>query len=272
MNRVLAGTIVAFMIGGCAPVGQRAVISGSAIGETLAEVKKQTTAYLGYQAYMREHPKQDPALQGPDGKALSFVCGEGKADFNIRSIRMELTTENTEGMRAGVGPIVALVPGAIAPIASVSSGRTETQKLSYNWYPVRDQKIFPLSELSEDLPIAVTLANLRAQVLDASSKPGACFYAYDPNDPDRDPGHSYIIGLNISKEGQAGVKIGVAEVALDASGTYRSVTGNTLYVTFEDAAVPRKANPNAPKQTPAQQMIQQREIQEMLSPLSDTGL
>lgn len=247
-NALVSALLVSF-IAGCAEQQPVQAIDLPAISAVQAEIKRQVAVYLA--------AAQNPPtvkIEGVDTpisrlKPSDWWCGSGKIDFDISSIKAELTTtlDNNAGATASFTVPVNLV--TLGPSGSHTTDETSTQLLTYNLWPTRLQNPAvvartPSQSEIDAAPIAKVLLSLRdALVLSAmkvdysgpkpkARPPQACFSDYNPDKPSTDAGNSYKLGLSITNDTKAGLSVKVAILSFSATGESKSTTGNTLTVSF----------------------------------------
>ena len=230
--------IAALSLAGCAqrppPVN---AISVPVISKVLAEIKREVSIYQALANGWRTDPQQDPA-----GVAnLHFVCGSGKVDFDIISINAELTTTNDNTASGSLGLTIPIVgpTGSIGPKGGGSREVSNTQRMEFTLYPIDDPTFRITAPDNKSAPIAEALRDLRTALIRDAAAGGACMYDYNHADPKSDKGHSYTLGLTVTDDANGGIDIKLAIISLSVSGETKSVTGNTLTVTFQQRGIAR---------------------------------
>jgi hypothetical protein len=234
MNRHL-GVFIAIpglaLAGCCTTAPLRQALDADAIGKVQGEIKRQVGVYI------RAAQTADPAATG------EFWCGSGKLDFDISTVKAELTTtiENiSSGNLALKIPVSAVTLG---PSGGVKRDVTNTEVLDYNLWPLATARQNPdllgqavTQDELKGAPVAQVLLALRhALILSAQkSQPGpqACFTDYIPDKPASDAGNTFKIGLTMVSDTTGGLEIKVGIIDLTASQESKGTTGNTLTVAF----------------------------------------
>jgi hypothetical protein len=238
-------------VAGCSGQEDLQPIDVRAISAVQAEIKRQVGVYM---AAAKVPPlvlvagKPVPATQAPGG----FWCGSGAIDFNISTIKAELTTtlDTTESLNVGV--TVPFHGGSGTLSGGVKKEFTNTQVLDYNLWPLEialqnpdvsaqnpsepDIKGAPIAQVLRDLRNALVLSAMRLDYSNSngpiSRGPQPCFTDYDPDKPVSDAGNTFKIGLSVENNVNGGISITASLLNISASETITSTTGNTLTVSF----------------------------------------
>jgi hypothetical protein len=251
----LAALSAALVLFGCEGQGPPP-IDVRAIGEVQAEIKRQVAIYMraaeNAPVYVTINGvKTDIHYQAdtPSQRNL-FWCGSGNINFDISSIKAELTTalDLTAGFNFTLTPPVPVVP--VSGTFSFSRATHNTQTLDYNLWPLEMKRqsdefraVGPPTE--KDLgtaEIAQVLLNLRQALITGATRidyltgkerwPQPCFTDYDPNKPASDAGNSYTIGLAITTSANGTVSVGVSALKAGVSAGSTTATGHSLKVMF----------------------------------------
>jgi hypothetical protein len=247
-NRILL-VLVGILLSACSS-SQLEPIDFAAISAVQAEIKSQVSIYMSL-----PKAKDDPPMVMIDGvptsvydeeKTGGFWCGRGRIGFDLTSVKAELTTTftNSVGFTAGATLPVAGIP--LSATAGAKSETTNTQVLTYNLWSLPGQQLSQ-ADLAKEFakaPIAQVLRDLRnalivsAMVWDYSGpKPvkrpqQACFRTYNPDKPTADAGNTFKLGLSFTRSVNGGISIKLTILTLGATAEAKSVTGNTLTVSF----------------------------------------
>jgi hypothetical protein len=214
-------------IAGCVstpPVRQ--VLDKEAIEKVQGEIKREIGVYLAA-------TEADSSAGQPE----DFWCGKGDIEFDVSSVKAQLTTTvetaDTSGIKAKI-PFHAIVVG---PSGSRKTDVTNTEELDYMLWPIalEQQPHLPVGDIG-GAPIAKALLALRAALIDGAKKsapgPQACFTDYSPDKPSADAGNSFKLGLSFVNDLTGGFEITVGVVDLAGTAEYKGTTGNTLTVAF----------------------------------------
>jgi len=230
MSRV-ALAIAALGLVGCSqrppPVN---AISVPVISKVLGEIKREVSIYQSSANDWRTDPNRDPA----DVQNLHFVCGQGKVDFDIVSIAAELTATSEQNIGGSLEVTVPVLgpTGSIGPSAGTSRDVNNTQTMNFTLYPIDASNFRMGGPDGKPAPIAEALRDLRTALIKGATSEGACMYDYNHADPKSDKGHSYTLGLTVTDDTKGGIDVKLAIVSFSLNGETKSVTGNTLTVTF----------------------------------------
>ena len=244
MRSLMKATVVAVVVAstvGCTnklpPVN---AISYDRIQKVESEIKRQVSVYEARANNARSHPETDPARQAAD--AAGFICGAGLIDFDISSVVLDLTatTDTTASGSLGFSLPITGPVGSVGPSGSVSKEVNDTQELSLPLYPVLNSSYTKVDQSNKPAPIADVLFVLREALILGGTKDGICVYDYKFTDPKTDPGGTYKLALTITDDLKGGVDIKLSVVSLSASYENKSVTGNTLTVSFHQNNLPSK--------------------------------
>ena len=224
---LLAG---AFIFSGCStqpPLPQ--ALDKNAIATVQADIKRQVGVY------MRAARKSGV----PSG--TQFWCGSGKIDFDISSVKAQLTTSIETATNAGLKLKIPVDVITIGPSGNEKVDVTNTQSLTYNLWPlVMSQQslddTMPTTDELKGAPIAQVLMDLRdALIASATQKqkgPQPCFTDYNPEKPSSDAGNTITLALSFVNDANAGVEVDVGILGVTATGELKGTTGNTLTVSF----------------------------------------
>ncbi|MGO9137265.1 MAG: hypothetical protein ACLP9S_04690 [Syntrophales bacterium] len=247
-------SILLFLVGCVGQHQQLQPIDMSAIGAIQTEIKRQIGIYM-----VASHKDPTVKINSIDKKIKelpsdAFWCGLGKIDFDISSIKAELTTtlDSTSGFKVGV--TIPISGGTVTPSAGQTHETMDTQVLDYNLWPLplEDQRseltsYYKNRDIDKDVsgaPIALVLLDLRSALIQSAMKydysttppkqksPQPCFTDYNPDKPAGDAGNLFKIGLTITNDSTGGISINVAPLSIGATGEAKSTTGNTLSVSF----------------------------------------
>jgi len=229
--------LLALSASGCATKLQKVnAIPVDRIDEVVREVKRQVSVYHSQVNQLKMDPSQDRVLV--EAKRRGFVCGEGKIDFEITSVTMTLATTETKSASGSIGFSIPVVPaGSVGPSLSGSRTVDNVQELTIPLHTPLPGKNYVYPGNIEDAPIATVLLGLRKALIDGATGPGSCMVTYNFRDKPHDKGGTYKLGLTITTTGKASLDIKLAPVAASAAGEAKSVTGNTLLVSFRQAGV-----------------------------------
>lgn len=241
---LLSGPLV---LGGCSRdlLPTVNVISVSRIGDVLGEVRRQVSLYEWQVNYWHEQPDEDPAKIAAAARG-PYRCGNGRIDFDVRSVKLDLTTTLDKTLSGSAG--ITASPGS--PVASVGGTGSlghqvrNTQELEFTMWPLADRTYrrgdTPTPGVEPE-PIADALLNLRASLLASATVPGVCVYDYDYRKPDAEAGNKYTLGLEVTDSKEAGVDLKLTLLDLGVKYLSNTATGNTLTVAFVQRDIPDRA-------------------------------
>jgi hypothetical protein len=213
----------------CATPPPKQALDSKAIEKVQAEIKRQIGIYM-----------LAPAPNA--GDSANYWCGKGAINFDIASIKAELTTTietiNGGGLKLKI-PVSAVT---IGPSASAKMDTTNTQTLTYNLWPVAlGEQLSTLGAPSQadidGAPIAKVLLALRDAIIESAKKgvgkgPQPCFADYNPQKPSSDAGNTFKLGLTFVTDTTGGIDVSVGVLDLNASTEMKGTTGNTLTIAF----------------------------------------
>ncbi len=238
----------ALLISGCAvnktpPIN---AITSDRIYQVEAEIKRQISVYEAEANAAYLHPETDPARQA--AAASGFVCGEGKIDFDVESVTLDLTTTVDTTASGSLGLTIPVIgpAGTIGPSGSLSRDVTNTQEISLPLYPAQNRN-YVASPDAAPAPIADALFGLREALIKGATLQSVCFWDYNFKAPSTDKGGTYKLGLTITDDGKGGIDIKLAIVDFGANFEHKSATGNTITVSFQQRDIPKKAPSIDPK-------------------------
>ena len=231
MHRAALALAASGLVGCSQPSPPVNAISVPVISKVLGEIKREVSVYQSWANNWRMDPGHDPA----DVLNLHFVCGKGKVDFNIVSVAAELTATSEQSIGGSLGVTVPVVgpTGSIGPSAGTSRDVNNTQTMNFTLYPIDNPSFRMSNQDGKPAPIAEALRDLRTALIKGATSDGLCMYDYNHADPKSDKGHSYVLGLTVTDDTKGGVDIKLAIVSFSFNGETKSVTGNTLTVTFQ---------------------------------------
>jgi hypothetical protein len=220
---------------GCAskpPLKQ--ALTTEAIGAVQGEIKRQVGIYL-----RATRAKAGQAAPQSD----EFWCGTGEINFDISTVKAELTTTMETITDAGLKLSIPWSAVKIGPSGDAKGDATNTQVLDYNLWlqdpELQDKTLMELEVSDAELqgaPIAQVLLALRQALIDSAKKkhkgPQPCFTDYDPTKPASDAGNTFKLGLTYLSDKMVGLEISVGVIDLTSSVEWKGTTGNTLTVAF----------------------------------------
>ena len=267
MKRSLQFTLILSLMSGCATQKLQPIDLAS-VSTVQAKIKEQVGVYMQAASYLSLADRNYGAVVVLNGKpieipATEFSCGSGRVDFRISAIKAELVTSLDKTTAAKLGLTLPVVPVTVGPSAGISGDTLNAQTLDYNLWPLAasDQAFLPQikhwPESSPDYdalipalnkaPIAIALLELRnALILAATAKDYStdrlrqaqpCFTDYNPTSPSADAGNSFKLQLQITSDPSVGITMGVPTLNLSFTQDNKSVSGNTLTVTFVQRGV-----------------------------------
>ncbi|WP_157089446.1 hypothetical protein [Bosea sp. WAO] len=220
--RGVAALLLLCSIGGCAnEFAAREAITADQIQRVVDDLKRQVSIYVAYQ-------NSREGRQRLVEQSSTNPCGNGLIDFDIKSVKITLlmTTEKSGSLGLDVAPIP--VGGAtLGGGFSFSSSRADTQELTFSASPLKNSNFrYVGQENVETAPIAGALINLRDSLIKSSKVENRiCFQTSNAD-------NTFKLGVTLSSKFGADGTLGVAPLAVTASGETKGSTGNTLVVTF----------------------------------------
>jgi hypothetical protein len=236
--------LLAFSLSGCASrLPAVNAIPQDRIDQVLSRIKEEVSVYESKVNSYRQYPETDTALIGARKQGLK--CGKGLIDFDLVSVQATLTTTASLSGGGSFGFSIPVVSpaGTIGPTFTGSHQVDNTQELTFSVFPSPIKKDFSYDTDGKKSVIEDTLLALRESFLRTAAKPGACYYDYNYRDPKSDKGDTYKFGLTVTDDGTADVSIKLAPLTAGLSGEAKSITGNTLLVTFQQTGT-RSGNPD----------------------------
>lgn len=230
-------------------------INVTAISAVQSEIKRQIGIYMlaSREPTIKINDVKKPI---PDSRD-AYWCGSGAINFDISSIKAELTTtlDSSSGLKVGIA--VPFTGGSVSPSAGLTHETVDSQVLDYNLWPLpwenqnseftNIKKPDPSDKDDKDIlsaPIAQVLLALRSALIQSAMKcdystgpckeksPQPCFTDYNLDKPAGDAGDLFKIALSITNDTTGGILINVGPITFGATGEAKSMTGNTLYVSF----------------------------------------
>jgi hypothetical protein len=257
--------IVLSLTYGCSTTQPLRAIDVNAISDVQANIKRQIGIYMEEVQALRAYGEARDAQEAKEaGKASAvvlvnnkmvvlsatdFACGAGRIDFRVSAIKAELTTSLDKNSNVKFGLTIPVLPVTLGPSVAVTNDTLNTQTLDYNLWPLAtvDQEFLagtkePSTDELKKAPIAVALLDLRNALILAATKvdyktgsprgPLPCFTDYNPGSPAADAGNSFKLQLQITFDPTAGLTVGIPPLTAGATVESKSVSGNTLTVTF----------------------------------------
>ncbi|HVI04884.1 MAG TPA: hypothetical protein VM711_02165 [Sphingomicrobium sp.] len=237
LRLILSATCVgALLLAGCQTMPpQKLALNAEALEKVQANIKQEVGIYLANVA--------NASKQRPDPS--QFWCGSGDIDFDISSVKADLTVTNETIKSAGITAKIPSTAVTIGPSGKATGDATNTQELIYNLWPLHsDQQSVPFTDdmdlsnpaMANRAPIAYTLWQLRKALIESAKKtaagPQACFTDYNPANPAGDAGNTARLGLSFVSDQSAGLEFSVSVLDITDSIESKGTTGNTLTVSF----------------------------------------
>jgi hypothetical protein len=221
---------VALVLSACTTtLPPRQALDTKAIQLVQSEIKRQVGVYMRAAA--------TPIPADPS----EFECGKGQVDFDIATVKAELTTTVETINNAGFKLKIPANIVTIGPSASAKIDVTNSQTLTYNLWPLEMTRQPQLksgvgSTELQSAPIAQVLLSLREALIDSAKKsakgPLPCFTDYNPDKPAADAGNTFKLALTFVTDVNGGVDISVGILDWTATTESKGTTGNTLTVSF----------------------------------------
>lgn len=224
--------LVISSLSGCQTPPPKQALDTDAISAVQSEIKRQVGIYVL------------ASREKPDVKPEEFACGNGGVDFDISTVKAELTVTTEKNSKAALALGIPWNGATIGPSGEATKGATNTQVLTYNlWLSDSNLQSFKSANKAAvdqtdiaDAPIASVLLSLRDALINGAKKREGelqpCFTNYNPDKPAADAGHSFKLGLTFVKGGKYGLAIKVGIVDLTVGTEWKSTNGNTLTVAF----------------------------------------
>lgn len=215
---------------------QRLALDAGALEKVQANIKREVGIYVANVA--------NASKQRPDRS--QFWCGSGDIDFDISSVKADLTVTNETIENAGITAKIPFTAVTIGPSGKAIGDATNTQELIYNLWPLRgDQQSVQFTDdidlskpaMADKAPIAYTLWQLRTALIESDKKtmaggPQACLTDYNPASPAGDAGNTVKLGLSFVSDKSGGLELTVSVLDITDSFESKGTTGNTLTVSF----------------------------------------
>lgn len=206
-------------------------LNTEAISSVQAEIKRQIGVYI----------RASNNIVAIDHE--QFWCGTGDIDFDISTVKAELTTTIEKINNAGLKLAIPVGAVTVGPSGGIKGDATNTQGLTYNLWLLsmsrQDPAIFKTAVTQKELgdaPIAEVLLSLREALIKSATKsakgPQPCFTDYSPDKPAADAGNTFKLGLTFLTDVTGGLEIKVGIIDLTATTEWKGTTGNTLTVSF----------------------------------------
>jgi hypothetical protein len=247
-SRFLASVFL-LAVSGCAD--QQQVVDISTVPQIQADLKRQIGIYIAAVAAREADLKAHP-----DDQAV-YWCGNGSLDFQITSVKLDLTTSLDKSDTISGSATVPLVSGSVGPAVSGVNDVANSQELTFTEYAfnpaAQPDEVRNLSFTDKDLasaPIAQSLLSLRNGLIAAARKspmgakgPQACFAGVPIEtllkdaDPAKagaaDSGNSFKLGVTITNSASEGITLKLGVVNLGNTLAQKMVTSNSITVGFK---------------------------------------
>jgi hypothetical protein len=225
-NAAIAMGVLVLTCGCATTPPERQALDEKALEKVQAEIKQEVGVYLAA-----------AKAKAPPGTRDDFWCGSGGIDFDIASVKAQLTSTVEITKNKG---IKAKLPFKVIEVdlnGAVKTDVTNTQELNYTLWPIATDQQTGLTDTSlENAPIAKTLMDLRTAMITSALKtapgPQACFTDYNPAKPGEDAGNTFKLGLSFINETTGGFEFTVWVLDVTDTTDTKGTTGNTLTVTF----------------------------------------
>ncbi len=238
---------------------QQQVVDISTIPQIQADLKRQIGVYIAAVAARQADLKTHPADQA------TYWCGNGSLDFQITSVKLDLTTSLDKSDTISGSATVPLVTGSVGPSVSGASDVANSQELTFTEYAfnpaAQPDEVRHLSFTDKDLasaPIAQSLLGLRNGLIAAARKspmgakgPQACFAGVPIEtllkdaDPAKagaaDSGNSFKLGVTITNSASEGIMLKLGVVSLGNTFSQKMVASNSITVGFKAVRYPAPA-------------------------------
>ena len=300
MRALSIALVAASTLASCSTQPQVNPINEKYMAAVLAEIKQEVGDYKETATWLHNNPSMDEALAGiPRDSSGNLLpdCGDGKLNFAIDKVKMELTTSSDNTFSAEFSATIPVSPVAtVSPDVKYSNDKGATQKLTFIEYPTDIKPRYEAVQQSQPRrhgPITQTLLDLRKALIQASMA-SPCFStvannvgsinqdflingvitdpaleqklfdnlgvhgtaparprgatpspaappvkpaapAVDKSKPDE---NSFALGITVTDTGGGTLKLSVAVVTLGFGDEQKSVTGNTITVTFKAIGKP----------------------------------
>lgn len=238
---ILSMIVAGLGLSGCVTTRQPPLqaINAPAIENVQLELKRQLAVYIARARAARKAEASAPKVP--------TWCGDGSIDYEVVSVKVDLTIARDDTRSAKAGLKIPMVGGSIGPNASGNSMTSNTQELEYNLYMLPDE--FQPDELNTiptdtkapiaDIMMAEREALIKAaQRTNSNTSPQPCLTNFDKDKTDAATS-TITIGLKLTDEGSAGVDVDLGIVSFGATTDTKSSSGNTIAVTFRQAGLPK---------------------------------
>ncbi len=244
-----------------------------AISAVEGEIKRQIGLYMAATALQpRIRNIHGDWITLPIGDATQFQCGKGLINFDIFNVKADLIVTSDKSVDGRISASIPVNAVTLGPSGDIGSETSNTQELIYNiWFdPIAqlrangagflDQPV--TDETMNEAPIARALLDLRNALVASGMatdpytgiprSPQPCHWDWnqDPGRPGGVPGDVVKFGISVSHARKIGLDVKITLVDLGLSAEQKSVTGNTITVSFYQAGTldlkPRQEGPSHP--------------------------
>jgi hypothetical protein len=208
----------------------------SEVAKVQNDIRDQVGAYMAKVMYDRETTtraggSKKHRLRAPP-QDIKDTC-PGTVDFDIKSIKVKLTTSDEVAFDAGVALTLKGAKGDTG--YDKSSDKSATGELDYTVFPIPTEyqdtrnlrARYPAPVDIGKRPLAQALVNLR-EGLTKTAQEAPCFSDYTLSDPTQDAGHSFVLGLTDNGDSKASLGI----LFFSASDEDKSGSGQSITVSF----------------------------------------
>ena len=197
---------------------------------------------------------QQPPRRAPAARQIRLAKVPTPVDFEIESIKIDFATSEDEAVTGGLSATIPLgsTGGTLGFSGNAGNEEMDSEGMEFTEYPRNDLNgSFVDPNSGKPGQLALALISLREGLIQASAM-GPCFTDLDPNAKSTDLPHqnSFTMGFTATRQAGGSVSLKLTLVGLNAGETWKSVTGNTITVTFAQPKPPAAAAGGKPQKGP----------------------
>jgi hypothetical protein len=254
MVKRILGVALVFALAGCGrSIQPLNVIDTSMIGPVLSSIKREVGIYLMYQNNPPKTVTQPAAIVNfakpagaskaappePPAARWAGCAGGSPPNFLIQSVKINFAISQDASLTGGVSATIplAMTGTSFGLGGTASSDKADTETLEFTEYPDNAfNKNYSDPNAGDPGELALALISLREGLLRAAND-GPCFTDLDPLAKPTDPPHqnTFTMGFTLTRQTGTTATLTLTAIGLNAGGNLKSVSGNTITVTFGQA-------------------------------------